>query len=165
MEEKMKNSLKLAVIIIAVLSVMPLAAQKMGKGHGGKKGENMMMMHEKMLEEAGVPDAKRAEIRKKGHEIHKEMMDINYNIGELRIKMKDEYEKAKPDINTLKSLNSQIAELRKKQFILMGNFKIDTFSSLTPDQRKKMLELMKDKRKKFMGRMGGRGPDPMDDDE
>jgi len=93
------------------------------------------------------------------------MMDINYNIGELRIKMKDEYEKAKPDINTLKSLNSQIAELRKKQFILMGNFKIDTFSSLTPDQRKKMLELMKDKRKKFMGRMGGRGPDPMDDDE
>lgn len=161
----MRNSLKFAVIIIAVLSVMPLAAQKMGKGHGGKKGENMMMMHEKMLEEAGVPDAKRADIRKKGHEIHKEMMDINYNIGELRIKMKDEYEKAKPDINTLKSLNSQIAELRKKQFILMGNFKIDTFSSLTPDQRKKMMELMKEKRKKFMGRMGGEGPEPMDDDE
>jgi Spy/CpxP family protein refolding chaperone len=165
MEEKMKNSLKLAVIIIAVLSVMPLAAQKMGKGHSGKKGEHMMMMHDKMLEDAGVPDAKRSEIRKKGHEIHKEMMDINYSIGELRIKMKDEYEKAKPDINSLKSLNNQIAELRKKQFILMGNFKIDTFSSLTPDQRKKMLELMKDKRKKFMGRMGGRGPDPMDDDE
>lgn len=161
----MRNSLKFAVIIIAVLSVMPLAAQKMGKGHGGKKGEHMMMMHEKMLEEAGVPDAKRAEIRKKGHEIHKEMMDINYNIGELRIKMKDEYEKAKPDINTLKSLNSQIAELRKKQFILMGNFKIDTFSSLTPDQRKKMMELMKEKRKKFMGKMGGEGPEPMDDDD
>jgi len=163
----MRNSLKLAVIIIAVLSVMPVSAQKMGKKghHGGKKGEHMMMMHEKMLEEAGVPDAKRAEIRKKGHDIHKEMMDINFNIGELRIKMKDEYEKEKPDINALKSLNNQIAELRKKQFILMGNFKIDTFSSLTPDQRKKMMELMKEKRKNFMGRMGGEGPGPMDDDE
>jgi Spy/CpxP family protein refolding chaperone len=165
MEEKMKNSLKLAVIIIAIFSVMPVSAQKMGKGHGGKKGEHMMMMHEKMLEEAGVPDAKRAEIRKKGHDIHKEMMDINFNIGELRIKMKNEYEKEKPDINSLKSLNNQIAELRKKQFIIMGNFKIDTFSSLTPDQRKKMMELMKEKRKNFMGRMGGEGPGPMDDDE
>jgi Spy/CpxP family protein refolding chaperone len=165
----MKSSLKVAVAIIAVLSVMPLAAQKMGKGkggHGGKEGKHvMMMMHEEMLEEAGVPEAKRADIRKKGHDIHKEMMDINFNIGELRIKMKNEYEKAKPDINTLKALNNQIAELRKKQFILSGTFKIDVFSSLTSEQRSKMMNLMKEKRKEFMGRMKGSGPDPMDDEE
>jgi len=65
MEEKMKNSLKLAVIIIAVLSVMPLAAQKMGKGHGGKKGENMMMMHEKYLKRREFPMQKGLRSEKK----------------------------------------------------------------------------------------------------
>jgi len=165
MEETMKKFTKIIVLMLVIAAFIPLSAQKMGKkGHrGGKKGANMMMMHEKMLEEAGVPEAKRAEIRKKGHEIHKEMMDINFNITELRIKMKNEYEKEKPNIKTLKTLNNQIADLRKKQFLLMGDFRIDTFSSLTPDQRKKMLELMKEKRKKFMGRMQGEGPGPMDD--
>lgn len=162
----MKNSLKFVAIIIAIFSIMPLSAQKMGKGkgHAGKKGHHIMM-NEKMLEKANVPEAKRAEIRKKGHDIHKQMMDINFNIGELRLKMKGEYEKATPETNTLRSLNNQIAELRKKQFLLMGNFKIDTFSSLTPEQRKKMLELIKEKRKNFMGRMGEDNPEPIDDSE
>lgn len=163
----MKNLLKIATMVLVVLTFIPLFGQKMegNQGHKGKNHGKMMMMHEKMLEDAGVPEAKRAEIRKKGHDIHKEMMDVNFNIGELRLKMKNEYEKEKPDINSLKATNNQIAELRKKQFILMGNFKIDTFSSLTPDQRKKMMELMKEKRKEFMGRMKGEEHDPMDDDE
>lgn len=162
----MKSFIKIFIVTIAFLSLIPLAAQGMGKGGPGKKGpgrEMKGMMSEKMLEEAGVPEAKRAEIRKKQHEIHKEMMDINYNIGELRIKMKNEFEKEKTDIATLKNLNGQIAELRKKQFTLMGNFKIDLISSLTLDQRKKMMEIMKEKRKKFMEKMGDDDADDMDD--
>lgn len=162
----MKNFVRLLTFSIIFLTLATLAAQegpmkkgqgKMGPGHGMKG-----MMSEMMLEEAGVPEAKRAEIRKKGHEIHKEMMDVNYNIGELRIKMKNEFDKDKPDINTLKNLNGQIADLRKKQFMLIGNFKIDVMASLTVDQRKKMHEIMKAKRDKFMEKMGEDAPD-MDD--
>lgn len=162
----MKNSIKILIASILFLSLLPL----LGQGGPGKKGQGKMghgpgmkgMMSEMMLEEAGVPEAQRAEIRKKGHEIHKEMMDINYNIGELRIKMKNEFEKNKPDAGILKNLSGQIAELRKKQFNLIGNFKIEVMTSLTTDQRKKMMETMKAKRDKFMEKMGEDGPD-MDD--
>lgn len=160
----MKNFVRFLTFSIIFLSLASLTAQEgpMKKGQG-KMGHGMKgIMSEMMLEEAGVPEAKRAEIRKKGHEIHKEMMDINYNIGELRIKIKNEFDKDKPDISTLKNLNGQIAELRKKQFMLIGNFKIDVMASLTVDQRKKMHEIMKAKREKFMEKMGEDGPD-MDD--
>jgi Spy/CpxP family protein refolding chaperone len=109
-----------------------------------------------MLEEAGVPEAKRAEIRKKGHEIHKQMMDLNFKVSEIRFKIKAEYDKSKPSIKKLKKMNEEIAELRKKQFLLVGNFKIDTFASLTVEQRKKLLELMKERKKEFMGRVRGK---------
>ncbi|HNW83144.1 MAG TPA: hypothetical protein PKG52_09660 [bacterium] len=166
----MKNSIKFLVVTIAFLSLIPLAAQGMGKEGSGKQEHGKMghgggmkgMMSEMMLEDAGVPETQRAEIRKKGHEIHKEMMDINYNIGELRLKMKSEFEKAKPDVTILKNFSGQIAELRKKQFNLIGNFKIEVMTSLTTDQRKKVMDTMKAKREKFMEKMGEEGPD-MDD--
>ena len=84
------------------------------------------------------------------------MMDFNFKVSELRLKIKNEYEKKNPSIKDLKSMNLKIADLRKEQFLLMGNFKIDTFASLTVEQRKKLLELMKERRKEFMGRMKGK---------
>ena len=168
----MKKTIKLTILISLIFLMIPLFAQRggmggPGRGHGGMgpdggpgpKGDGPGMkaiMHDAMLEEAGVPEAKRAEIRKKGHEIHKKMMDLNFKVGELRLKIRAEYEKKNPSIKNLKKMNLDIAELRKEQFLLVGNFKIDTFASLTVEQRKKMLELMKERRKEFMGRMKGK---------
>jgi len=160
----MKKGIKTLVIITLILCAMPLVAQvgPGGKGRhggpggpGGHEGPGMKgMMQDMMLEEAGVPESKRAEIRKNAHEIHKQMMEINFEIKELRLQTKKEYEKKKPSEKVLKDLNSKIAELRKKQFLIMGNFKIEVHLSLTPEQREKLLEIAKKNRKKFMHRMG-----------
>jgi Spy/CpxP family protein refolding chaperone len=166
-EEKMKRTIKIFVVAALVFCAVPLMAQRGpgGKGrHGGPggrpEGPGMKgMMHEMMLEEAGVPESKRAEIRKKAHEIHKQMMEINFQIRELRLQTKKEYEKKKPSAKVLKDLNSKIAELRKKQFLVMGNFKIEVHLSLTSEQREKLLELGKKNRRKFINRMGPPSPD------
>jgi len=158
----MRKTIKIVILMSLVFLMIPLFAGhgRGDKGQGmGQKGGNPEMraiMKDAMLEEAGVPEAKRAEIRKKGHEIHKKMMDLNFKVGELRFKVKDEYDKKTPSVKNLKEMNVKIAELRKEQFLLVGNFKIDTFASLTVEQRQKMLELMKEKRKEFMGRMKGK---------
>jgi Spy/CpxP family protein refolding chaperone len=162
MEIKMRKTIKFTILVSLIFLMIPLFAQhgRGGQGEGvGQKGGNPEMraiMKDAMLEEAGVPEAKRAEIRKKGHEIHKKMMDLNFKVGEIRLKIKAEYDKKNPSIKNLKEMNVQVAELRKEQFLLMGNFKIDTFASLTVEQRQKLLELMKEKRKEFMGRMKGK---------
>ena len=168
----MKKTIKITIIILLVFLMVPLFAQHGGMGGPGRsrggigpgggpgpKGDGpglRAVMNDAMLEEAGVPEAKRAEIRKKGHEIHKKMMDLNFKVSEIRLKIKAEYDKKSPSIKKLKKMNTDIAELRKEQFLLMGNFKIDTFASLTVEQRKKLLELMKERRKEFMGRMKGK---------
>jgi len=158
MEIKMKKTIKLTILLSLIFLMVPLFAQHVrgGKGMKGEHNGVKALVKDAMLEEAGVPEAKRAEIRKKGHAIHKLMMDLNFKVGELRFKIKAEYEKNSPNMKTLKNLNKQIAELRKQQFLLAGNFKIDTFASLTVPQRKKLLELMKERKKEFMGRMKGK---------
>ena len=168
----MKKVIKTFAVVTLILCAVPLMAQR-GPGrkgkHGGPEGPERPgmhgVMHEMLLEEAGVPEAKREEIRKKSHEIHKQMMEINFEIRELRLKSKKEYEKKKPSEKALKDLNLKIAELRKKQFLMMGIFKIEVHLSLTPEQREKLLELGKRNRQKFMNRMGphpGMEPDEMD---
>lgn len=157
----MRKTTKFTIFAAFILILVPLSAQHRGgpgKGHGGPKGGHGMkaLMNDAMLEEAGVPEAKRADIRKKGHEIHKKMMDLNFQVSEIRFKVKAEYDRKTPSIKKLKKMNAEIAELRKKQFLLVGNFKIDTFASLTVEQRQKLLELMKERKKEFMGRMKGK---------
>jgi len=153
----MKRTIKLTILLSLIFLMIPLFAQH-GRGGKGMKDHKGMkaLMKDEMLEEAGVPEAKRAEIRKKGHEVHKKMMDLNFKVGELRFKVRAEYEKSSPNIKTLKNLNKQIAELRKEQFLVAGDFKVDTFASLTVPQRKKLMELMKERKKEFMGRMKGK---------
>lgn len=157
----MRKTIKLTVLVSLIFLMIPLFAQRgrggMGEGMGRKGGNPQMraIMKDATLEEAGVPESKRAKIRKKGHEIHKKMMDLNFKISEIRLKTRAEYDKKNPSIKNLKKMNTQIAELRKEQFLLVGNFKIDTLASFTVEQRQKMFELMKEKRKEFMGRMKG----------
>ncbi len=169
----MKKTIKILAVTALIFCAVPLMAQRGpgGRGRHGGQGrpggpEMKGMMQDMMLEEAGVPEKQRAEIRKKAHEIHRQMMELNFEIRELRLQIKKEYDKKKPSEKTLKSINSKIAELRKKQFIIMGNFKIEVHLSLTPEQRKKLLELGRRNRKKFMHKMGdhpGFGPDDLDD--
>ncbi len=165
----MKKTIKILAVAALIFCAVPLMAQRgpggRGKhgGPGGPGGPGMKgMMHDMMLEEAGVSESQRAEIRKKAHEIHKQMMEINFEIRELRLQTKKEYEKKKPSAKILKDINSKIAELRKKQFLIMGDFKIEVHLSLTPEQREKLLELGRKNRKKFMHRMGP--PPPGSDD-
>ena len=158
----MRKAIKLTIFVSLVFLMIPLFAQhgrgEMGEGmgHKGRNPKMRAIMKDAALEEAGVPEAKRAEIRKKGHEIHKKMMDLNFKVSELRLKTKAEYDKKNPSIKKLKEMNAGMAELRKEQFLLVGNFKIDTLASLTVEQRQKMFEQMKEKRKEFMGRMKGK---------
>jgi len=161
----MRKTIKFTILISLVFLMIPLFAGHgrgdKGQGMGAKGGNPEMraIMKDAMLEEAGVPEAKRTDIRKKGHVIHKKMMDLNFKVGELRFKVKAEYDKKNLSIKKLKEMNAKIAELRKEQFLVVGNFKIDTFASLTVQQRQKLLKLMKEKRKEFRGRMKGKKGD------
>ncbi len=166
---------KLMFIAILMMSAIALAqCPNHGKGgpggpgghEGGPKGdhkEKMMMMHDEMLKEIGVPEAQRAEMRAAMHETHKKMMDIQFKIKEERIAMKGEAEKGSPDKAKLQNSVKKIADLRRDQTLLMENQKLEMLFKLTSDQRKKALEFMEKKKKMMMDHMMGPGPDGDDD--
>jgi len=164
---------KLMFFAILLMSSLALAqCPHHGKGgpggpEGGPKGdhkEKMMMMHDEMLKEIGVPEAQRAEFRASMHETHKKMMDIQFKIKEERIAMKGEAEKASPDKAKLQKSIQKIADLRRDQTLLMENHKLEMLFKLTPDQRKNALEFMQHKKKMMMEHMMGPGG-PDDDDD
>ncbi len=121
--------------------------------------EHGMMAHEEMLAAIGVPEAQRAEFRASMHENHKKMMDIQFKIKEERLAMKAEVEKGSPDKAKLQKSIQKIADLRREQTLLMENHKLDMLFKLTPDQRKKALEFMQNRKRMMMERFGGPGPD------
>ena len=135
------------------------------EGGPGKhdKGAHMMKMHDEMLEAIGVPEAQRAEFRAAAHENHKKMMDIQFKIKEERLAMKTESQKATPDKAKLQKSIQKIADLRRDQTLLMENHKLDLLFKLTPEQRKKALDFMQDRKKMMMEHMMGPGPDGDDD--
>jgi len=163
---------KLMFIAILMMSAVALAqCPNHGKGgpgghEGGPKGDHkgkMMMMHDEMLKEIGVPEAQRAELRAAMHETHKKMMDIQFKIKEERIAMKGEAEKPNLDKAKLQNSIKKIADLRRDQTLLMENQKLEMLFKLTPDQRKKALEFMQNKKKMMMEHMMGPGGDDDDD--
>ncbi|HSA34221.1 MAG TPA: periplasmic heavy metal sensor [bacterium] len=163
---------KLMFFAILMTSALALAqCPNHGKGgpggpEGGPKGDHkghMMMMHDEMLKEIGVAEAQRAEFRASMHETHKKMMDIQFKIKEERIAMKAEAEKASPDKAKLQKSIQKIADLRRDQTLLMENHKLEMLLKLTPDQRKKALEFMQNRKKMMMNHMMGPGPDGDDD--
>lgn len=163
---------KLMFLAILMMSAMALAqCPNHGKGgpggpEGGPKGDHkghMMMMHDEMLKDLGVPEAQRAEFRASMHETHKKMMDIQFKIKEERLAMKTESQKATPDKAKLQKSIQKIADLRRDQTLLMENHKLDLLFKLTPEQRKKALDFMQDRKKMMMEHMMGPGPDGDDD--
>lgn len=165
---------KLMFIAIMLAGAIALAqCPHHGKGGPGAPGGpeggpgphhgDMMKMHDEMLEAIGVPEAQRAEFRAAMHETHKKMMDIQFKIREERIAMKGEAEKQSPDKAKLQKSIQKIADLRRDQTLLMENQKLDMLFKLTPDQRKKALDFMQNRKKMMMERFGGPGPDGDDD--
>ncbi len=131
-----------------------------GHGPGGPKhGKGGMFFKEEMLEQLGVSDAVRADIRKLMHETKKKAMDVQYKVKEEMLVLKEEAEKTNPDKNKMLESAKKIAELRKEQVLLMETSKIDILFKLTPDQRKKCIQIMQDHRKKMMEQFGGEGPE------
>lgn len=151
---------KVTLFIILLLAGSLLFAQGPGggggkKGRGHKKSKGMhMFMNDRLLEEAGISEAVRADVRKARHEVELKVKDLHFKINELRILSRKESQNDTLDIQKLKKTNASIADLHKQQMLLMGNFRIDQLSKFTVEQRKKIMSLMKDKRKRFMKRMG-----------
>lgn len=154
-----KVTLFIAVILMASL----LAAQGMGqgKGHrkggkgmkGGQKGGIQMILNDRLLEDVGVSEKVRADIRKSKHEIKQKVGDLHFKIKELRVSSRNEMKKDRPNIKLLRSNAQKMAELQKQSMLLMSNFRIDVLTKLTPEQRKKIVDRMKQRRERLMHRM------------
>jgi len=162
---------KVMFLAILLMSTIALAqGPHLGKGGPGgpgghpphEKGAHLLKMHDEMLEAIGVPESQRAEIRSMAHETHKKMLDIQFKIKEERLAMKSEIEKGNPDKAKLQKSVQKIADLRREQVLLMENQKIEMLFKLSPEQRKKAIEFMQDRRKMMMERFGAPAPD--DDD-
>ena len=155
---------KVTLFIILLLAGSLLFAQGHGRSGGGNKGSKNkrnkgnkgmhMFMNDRLLEEAGVSEDVRAEIRKARYGVEVKVKDLHFKINELRISSRKEMQKDSLDITKLKTTNANIADLHKQQMLLMGNFRIDQLSKFTVEQRKKITDLMKEKRQRFMKRMG-----------
>ncbi len=155
----MKKTLIFVTIIIAS---MMLCAQRPGHGHRGGRGRGpkpgagvQLFLNDRLLEEVGVSERTRASIRRKKHEIRQKMEDIQFKIRELRIASRDEMKKKQPNIKLLKANAHKTAELQKQRILLLENFKIDVLVTLTPEQRALIVQKMKERRERFMRRMGG----------
>ncbi len=158
------------LMFVALLMVSAMAfAQGPCHGKGGPgchegpgphdKGAHMMKMHDEMLAEIGVPEAQRAEFRAAAHETHKKMLDLQFKIKEEQLAMKAEMEKGNPDKAKLQKAVQKIADLRRDQVLLMENHKLDLLFKLGPEQRKKAIEFMQNRKRMMMERFGVPSPD------
>lgn len=149
--------MKKLIFIGLLFSAMMLFAQEGHEGREGRGGhegpEGEMMMGKEMLDAAGIPETKQTEIRKEMHDIKQKAMDAQFKVQEERIAMKAELEKPNPDKAKITESIKKIAEMKKEQIIMMETTKINMLFKLTPDQRKKIMEMMMEKRKKFMHHM------------
>ncbi|MCK5808719.1 hypothetical protein KAH37_07030 [bacterium] len=155
---------KVTLFIMVLLTASLLVAQGAGRGQGqGKGGKKMkgrqnhgmqMILNDRLLEDAGVSEKMRADIRKKKHEVKQKIGNFHFKIKELRVSSRKEMKKDRPNIKLLRSNAQKTAELQKKAMLLMSNFRIDVLTKLTPEQRKKIVERMKERRNQLMHRMG-----------
>lgn len=153
---------KTALFIILLLVGSLLFAQGHGRkrGNGQKKGRKnhgmQMILNDRLLEDVGVSEKIRAEIRKGKHEVRRKMQDIQFKIKELRVVSRKEIQSKKHNVKKLKNYAAKIAEFQKQRILLMEYFKIDTLTKLTLDQRTKIMKKMEEKRLQLMERMRGR---------
>ena len=157
-----KATLFIAVILMASLLVAQGMGRGQGQGHrkggkgmkGGHKGGIQMILNDRLLEDVGVSEKVRASIRKRKYEIRQKMGNLHFKIKELRVSSRSEMKKDRPNIKLLRSNAQKTAELQKQSMLLMSNFRIDVLTKLTPEQRKKIVDRMKERRERFMHRMG-----------
>jgi len=151
---------KLTIFMLIIFSALFLFAGKgHGRGHGrhhGKMGGGMRFwMNEKVLEQIGVDEKVRKTIRTEAHNLKKKIMDIGFQIREENIANRDEFKKENPDRKKIENSIEKIAELKKQQTLIMSKFKVKVLFMLTPDQRRKAIDMLQKRKKRFMKNMMG----------
>lgn len=149
----MKKVLIATMIVLAFSLVLARGGHgRRGRGHG-RGGHGRMWMNEAVLEDIGVKESVRTEIRKMMYEAKKRAMDNGFKVRELKLQMKKEFEKSSPSKAVLKNLAEKIAEIKKQQILIMEKSKIDIMFKLTVDQRKQIMQHMMNNKRRFMKRM------------
>jgi len=156
----MKKSM--AIIILLALTAGMGFAQKgqrmMSKeGMRGSEERKERMAHfgwmrDAMLEEIGVAEAVRVQIREMMAEMRKEAMDTQFQIGEKHREMRKELTAKELNEAKIKTLIQEMAELRKTQAIQMETRKLELIKLLTPEQREKLFTALEKGRKDFFER-------------
>ncbi len=144
-----------ALFFILMLTASLSAQNRHRRGRNFKGGPGHFWLSNHMMEQAGIPEKKQLEVREKIHDTKKKLMDIGFEIRNIRKQSQNEFLKEKPDLKKLRKLNAKAAELKKKQILLMGKAKIDIISGFTSEQRKNILKLVEERRENFMKKMRG----------
>jgi Spy/CpxP family protein refolding chaperone len=147
---------KIALIVIAACFITGLAAAGAGAYMGGGKGRGMGMWggaHAGYIISAlGLDDNQSKEVKAVLFKQQKEMIQKRAAIQVARIELREILGKDAVDIKAAEAKVKQIASLRAEAAMMHIQGMEDVKAKLTPDQRKKLSEMMQ------MGGMGhGRG--------
>ncbi len=156
------------MIIVSMITLLSLSLMAMGMGEKGKARRMrapMMIIPMEVLDKIGVSEEVKTNIKEEGELLKAEMKNGHQKMRDLHNAVKAEFLKESPDRAVIDEKVAAIVELKKEGMLKVEKFKTDTFLKLTLEQRKKALDLFKEKRDNMMKRMMKNGMPPMPPEE
>lgn len=123
--------------------------------HGGP-GEPMMMLHGRVLKEAGVSDAQSAQIKQIFDAARNDLKGQHDTMRQLHERAEALFTAPTVDANAVEQVRQQIAAQRDVASKRLSLAMIEASRVLSPEQRVKIAALMKQHREKMKDRMKDR---------